>query len=210
MCKSIKTSLTTFAITAVSFGIIWLLSSAPQYRFAVLFLFTISLMQLVDAALWVSVRNKLDITNLMISRYVILAVLIAEILVSYYGIRYYMGWSDRRYEAIMWVSIGIMIYRWLYIYDCKKTSVYPDGYLFWCTSHMTWYGKIIFLMLLIIPIIMGYPNMLLKWLLVGGITATFAVNFFNGTFGTRWCWSGNTLVPIILLVVLLERYKIIR
>ena len=204
MCRSFETSITTYLATVVSTVIVWNLTTLPIYRFIALIMLVVGHMQLIDALLWTTIRYKWSATNLFVSRYILPTLLATELLASYYGIRYFFGWSNRLYEVILWFGIFCLFYSWLI--DCNETIKHTDGYLLWCNDTYRVISQLGFLFLLVFPIIMGYPNILLKWILLGAIIGTFAINFLRSTYGTRWCWSSNIISVILLAVVLYERY----
>lgn len=204
MCRSIGVSLATFLLTAVSTIVVWNISKKPEHRFVALFMLTVGSMQLVDVLLWLSIRQKSPSMNMFVSSYILLAVLIAEALVSYYGIKYFFGWSNRAYEALLWIAIPFLAYYW--ITTCKETTVHPDGYLYWCSDYGYPLSKLIVLLALVLPILFGYPNILLKWLVLAIGISTFVITLAKNTFGTRWCWASNLISVVLLFVVLQEKF----
>lgn len=205
MCKSVETSLITFASTLVITTWVWSNTNKSQgiYRFPAVFILVVSLMQLIDALLWISIESKNIWLNRIASTYLIPLVLSLELLISYYGIKYYFGWSNQWFEIILWISIIILLYRW--IPSCKETVIYSDGYLLWCDKFMSNIGRLGFLAILTIPIIVAYPNIFIKWLILGSIYFLFIINFMKGTFGTRWCWMGNFVAPLLLISLFIEK-----
>lgn len=204
MCKSFEVSITTYIVTLSATVLVWNLTTLPAYRFVALVLFVSGHMQLLDAIVWKSIEYKHDGLNHFVTRYLFLCVLVLELLVSYYGIRYYFGWSNRAYEILMWVAIAAMAYRWMQ--RCNETGTHSDGYLFWCNDLTDWYIQLAFLFFLVFPIIAGYPNILLKWVVLAAVIGTFVINFMKTTFGTRWCWSSNILSVILLAFLLHQKY----
>lgn len=204
MCKSIGTSIAAFFTTLVSMSIVVSISRKPEHLFVAVFLFTISLMQLADALLWKSIKDGSIKSNLFVSKYILILILVSEFLVSYYGIRYFFGWSNKLYEIILWV----VVIRGLYIWSakCKATDVYTDGYLRWCNKNIKLRDKIGCLFMLVFPIIMGYPNILLKWILLGFIFITFIIQVWYVTFGSRWCWIANPASVLVMLTVVYQKF----
>lgn len=203
MCKSLGSSIAAFFTTAVAMGIVLAISRKPEHLFIVILLLTISLIQLADAAIWVAIKNNSKQINLFITKYVVLAILITEWLVSYYGVRYFFGWSNRAYEVLLWFAVIYVIYTW--IQKCKATRVYTDGYLRWCDRNGPMNEKFWFLFFLIFPILMGYPNILLKWVIVGLMVITFTIQIWYDTFGSRWCWIANPASVFVTLTVAYQK-----
>lgn len=185
-----------------------MVSSTPAHRFFAALVFTISIMQLVDAALWASIRYRGQWLNAIVSAYAIPFVLSLELAMSYYGVRYYFGWSNRWFENVLWLAIATIFYRTVTM--CTETVVHRTGYLMWCNMPVEWYSKLAFLAVLTLPVVLGCPNSPIKFLVLAGVFTSFLVNYMDDTFTSKWCWSFNVVAPVLLLLVLIERYKIIR
>lgn len=137
MCGSVSVSLGTFLFTALCASIVVWLSSermSPSdrdtHRFLVAFTVTFSLIQLVDALLWVTLDRGWHNVNLAVSRWVIPTVLALELLVSYYGSKFFKGFHNRVFELVLLPYCAITILRWGL--SCNKpTNVHADdGFLF--------------------------------------------------------------------------------
>jgi hypothetical protein len=194
MCKTIETSLATFAIstictTILAFGP----SSSPQLKWAALFIFTFTVMQLADALLWWAINNKKNDVNRVVSSYVLVGILAAELLVSFYGAAYFMGHRNKAYEVILWIYVATLLWNWKHFCGQQNTAVGQSGYLRWCDNQMLGFQKILFLAFLLLPFIMAYPPGYDKALILAVTVGTFILNFKREEFASRWCWTSNIL-----------------
>lgn len=209
MCKSIQTSIATFAVTVACMGLSVALQPTAPIVFVAIFLVSVSTMQIADALLWWSIKHKNTPLNKFVSMFVIPTILSAQLLVSYYGMRHVFGWSNIYYEAFLWFNVAWLYTSW--IRDCLKdgplTAPNTNGYLAWCNTSYTDGGKLLFLFLLLFPILMAYPNDPIKWAIIITTTVMFIINYTNTAFGSRWCWMSN-LVAILVFAIILVRKTI--
>lgn len=202
MCKNIQVSVVTFLLAAASMTYVWMKSSLPHHRYMVVWVMTFASIQLVDALLWHAVTWGRREMNHIVSTYLIVAILAAEVIVSYYAATIFLGWSNRLYEVILWIFTVLMIGEW--IKDCTFTTVNGDGYLKWCNLAWSFYGRLLLFAFLFYPLLRAFPNCLLKWVIVSTGLLTFVMNFRDSAFGTKWCWSANIISIISPVVVMLE------
>lgn len=214
MCGSITSSLVAFALSAASVVILLLASRNIQppdervqgvparaaYRYLSLFIMAFATIQLVDAFLWFSVRSRNKSLNRALSKYGIALVLAAEILVSYYGAKYFLGFSQPIYEAIVIVASIFLIIKWFG--DCAETGLY-EGYLYWCNMPINHVLRAAFLFLLLYPLAMALPNGAIKVIAVAGGVSTFLWSSMSPAFGTKWCWSSNFISAALAIAVLI-------
>jgi hypothetical protein len=204
MCGSIRTSLTTFLVSSICMGVVWFLKGEQNHiRFLVLFVMTFASMQLVDAALWQFLDH--NGANILISKFFLPAVLIMEVLVSYYGAVFFLGYRNIYFEIFLWLYIMFFITIWLM--RCKHTNVI-NGYLKWCGSWSmgNTFDRIMFIVLLLTPILLAYPNTPTKVALVGIISLAFVRAVYDPAFGTKWCWLSN-MVSVAALILVALGYK---
>lgn len=209
MCKSIKTSLATFIVSAISMAICLLIApDSNSVKFVALFIMVSASMQIGDALIWRSIYTKNNALNAFVSRYVLLAILLAELAVSYYGVRHFFGWQNRLFEMALWIFMAIFVLGWFWgCYDnpVTRANSADGGYLQWCNMNMYSYMKLAFVIFFFAPIFIGMPNSFMKYVILGAGIATFIIHFANDTFGSRWCWSSN-VVAILLLVIVVGSY----
>jgi len=203
MCKSIETSLSTFAFSLACVAASAAICPTKEVHFASMFILTFSLIQLVDAGLWWSIRNRNKVLNNALSRYAIPVVLVSELLVSYFGIKHMFGWSNPYYELGLAVFGTGVLGTWIFKYCNNATAYtlpYTDGYLHWCGVEISKAVRILFIAFLLLPIAVGMPSKhaILKYLITAPIMATFFMNFVTPTFGSRWCWSSNVTSALLL------------
>jgi hypothetical protein len=178
------------------------LCKTKEVYFASIFIFTFSLIQLVDAGLWWSIAHNNRLLNTIISRYATILVLSSELLVSYFGVKYIFGWSNQYYEYGLATFVAGMLGAWIFKH-CNNANAYTlphtDGYLHWCGVELNNVLRILFMIFLLSPIVIGMPsNSIVKWLITAPIMATFCINYMNLTFGSRWCWSSNITSALLL------------
>lgn len=211
MCKNIETSLSTFAFSlACVAASAAMCPAAKEVLFASAFILTFSLIQLIDAGIWWSLDRKNKLLNYVLSRYAIPAVLVSELLVSYFGVNRMFGWSNPYYECGLAVVVIGMLGTWIFKY-CNDASAYTlpynDGYLHWCGVEISQAVRILFIVFLLLPIAVGMPS-IVKWLITAPIVAAFCMNFMNPTFGSRWCWSSNVTSALLLVYCFCFRNRV--
>jgi hypothetical protein len=177
----------------------------PEIKYLVWFMMTFTSMQLVDAVIWYSLRNKNDTLNRIFSQFVIPIVLAAELLVAYYAAKYYIGWSNRIFEVLLWIIVIFLIFSW--IRDCMNPITKPNtnGNLVWCNHKFGHLPRVIFFVALMLPFALAYPN---GWIKTAALTWAFASwiwNYSNPAFGSRWCWASNIFALFVLAIVLLGK-----
>jgi hypothetical protein len=203
MCKSIETSLSTFAFSLACVAASAAICPTKEVHFASMFILTFSLIQLVDAGLWWSIRNRNKVLNNALSRYALPVVLVSELLVSYFGVKHVFGWSNPYHELGLAVFGTGVLGTWIFK-SCNNATAYTlpytDGYLHWCGVEINLVIRILFIAFLLLPIAVGMPSKhaILKYLITVPIVVTFFMNFANPTFGSRWCWSSNVTSALLL------------
>lgn len=195
MCYDKRSSLQAFFFSQVigwwgfSKGLFW----------ASTFLLVFSTVQLVDAFLWMSQKNKT--VNLLISRFVLPILFISEVLVAYY----FGSWRNKLWEFSLWIFCILMFFLW--IYNCKKPSLpAKDGFLFWCQLESRVWTKLFMYFFLVIPFGIAYPNRVVAFLMVAVATLTFIHSFSKPNWGTHWCYTSNILAFVLLGEILWNEY----
>lgn len=202
MCKSFETSISTFAFSLACVAASATICKTKEVYFASIFILTFSLVQLIDAGLWWSITHKNRSLNNGLSRYAIPIVLASELLVSYFGVKYMFGWSNRYYEFALATFVTGMLGTWIFKY-CNNnarafTLPHNDGYLHWCGVEINNVIRVLFIVFLLSPIVIGINDVIVKCLITVPIMATFFMNFMNLTFGSRWCWASNITSALLL------------
>ena len=198
MCKSFETSISTFVFSIACVAASVIMCKTKEVYFASIFILTFSLIQIIDAGLWWSISHKNRSLNTILSRYAIPIVLASELLVSYFGVKYMFGWSNRCYEFGLATFVIGMLGTWTFKYCNNNTLPYNDGYLHWCGVEINDVIRVLFIMFLLSPIVIGINDVIVKCLLTVPIIATFFMNFMNLTFGSRWCWASNITSALLL------------
>ena len=203
MCKSFETSISTFAFSLTCVAVAVTICKTKEVYFASIFILTFSLIQIIDAGLWWSISHNNKLLNNLLSRYAIPFVLASELLVSYFGIKRMFGWSNRYYEYGLATFVTGMLGTWIFKY-CNDANAYTlpynDGYLHWCGVEINKVIRILFIIFLLSPIVIGMPSnhVIIKCLIIVPIISTFFMNYMNLTFGSRWCWSSNITSALLL------------
>lgn len=176
-----------------------------ETKYIVWFVMTFALMQIADALIWHGIQTHNDILNAVVSQYVIPIILAAELLVAYYAAKYYLNWSNQIYEGILWLGVLYLLIIW--VYECKDSvsKRNKDGNLVWCNRSYSLWSRVAFLILLLFPLIVAYPNGWIKYAVLFVGIASWTWNLTNSAFGSRWCWASNLLSIVILMFVLLKR-----
>lgn len=161
------------------------------------FIATFSTIQFVDAGIWATG----DPTGAL-SRYVLLAVLLAEPWVNLWGLHHATGKRLPVFEVVLVAWCVVLAVQW--IRTCQRTTVSEDGRLQWCgmtsipTSH-----KLLLFFMLAVPFLY-FPDPVMRWTLLAFGAGTWALNVADDAFGTKWCWSAN-----VLSLVAAARYFIV-
>lgn len=215
MCKSFETSLATFVFSFVCLGSSLQIYKTKDVVFAALLIFTVSLIQLIDSGIWWSLNNKNNELNNILSRYAIPIVLSLELLVSYFGTKYIFGWNSRYFEYALTIFVSYILIVWIFKYCSgdknrdSHTIPYTDGYLYWCGVNLYPIVRVLFILFLLLPIIIGIPSkyIIVKYIITLPIIVSFIMNYLNITFGARWCWSSNITSVLLLLYSIYMKYK---
>lgn len=182
MCKTIEDSIFSGTLSYLTGGLL-LATGKPKYIWLGAFILTVGTMQWVDTALWYSLQHGTPTAAISL---LVPIVLSAEILVAYGGYVYYTGKRMPLYEVAMIPYIVGLLYRWLKKF--KETIVTKDGYLMWGNYDISSFGKLMFLLLLIVPFIF-YPDDFIKYSLFAVSIPIFIYTFTQKEFGSRWCQS---------------------
>lgn len=204
MCRSVQTSLVTFLVSVGCMAAVVAMRPTPEIKYLALFVLTFSSIQVADALIWYSIHNKKNTLNIVASKYIVPLILSLELIISYYGAVYFLGWSNRLFEMSMWIVVIAMCIVWYY--DCLAdpiTRPNSDGYLVWCNSGYRDIPRLIFLVFLMLPVVIAFPNGVIKAVVIAISLATWLWNYGNTAFGSRWCWSSNLVSVAALLLVLL-------
>lgn len=196
MCYDIQSSLKAFFFSQM---IGWLGVCKGFYWFSFTVI-TFSTIQLVDAFLWMSQKNKK--MNRLISTFVLPLIFIMEMMVAYY-----LGpWRNKLWEIGLWIFSIVLFFNWVRF--CTKPS-YPakDGFLFWCELETKSPSKLLMFFFLVGPFAIAYPNIVVRFLIVLISTFTFVHSFSKPNWGTHWCYTNNILSLILLLEILWNETK---
>lgn len=178
---------------------------SKEIKYLAVFILTFSLMQIADALIWFGLGTNNRALNAVTSKYVVPAILAAELLVAYYAAVHFLGWRNKWYEASLWViAIGLYI---SWVIDCKKPVTKPnvDGNLVWCNTSMAHWSRTVFLFYLVFPFVMAYPNGWIKTSVLTLGIGTWLMNWANPAFGSRWCWASNSMSVAAAILVLMGR-----
>lgn len=207
MCRSIQTSLATFAVSVGCMIAAVAARPTREIKYIAAFVITFTMMQLADALIWYGIHNKREDLNVLGSTYMVPVVLSAELIVAYYAAGYFLGWRNRTYEICMWIVVIIMYGTW--IRDCLKdpvTKTDETGYLVWCNVGYNDYSLLLFLSFLLLPMAIAYPNGWIKATVITIAIVTWLMYLKNAAFGSRWCWISN-IVSVVVLALVLLGYK---
>jgi hypothetical protein len=186
MCGTFEASAATgVASWAVAAGL-WASGDRTQQWLAA-FIATFSSMQFVDASIWATG----DPTGAL-SRYAVLAVLLAEPWANLWGLHHATGIRLPAFEVLLAVwCVGLAI-QWLR--TCERTTVSADGRLQWCGlgAAVPMWVKVMLFVMLAVPLAY-FPDPAMRWVLLAIGAGTWALNVNDDAFGTKWCWSANAV-----------------
>lgn len=186
MCRTIESSLFTFVLTI-------LISSYLYYKkpFVSSILSLIGFMQIIDTILWYSIKTKNLALNKIVSTYLIPFVFSIQML----GIYYSSSWKNKYFELCFIFLISLLIW----IKQCKITTISKDGYLKWCDLKIIDIIKLIYILIITLPILKGLPNGFDKDIILLSIFITFIYNYNNEAFGSKWCYSANVMSILVFI-----------
>jgi|688.fasta_scaffold384590_2 hypothetical protein len=201
MCYSLQSSLYTFLF---SFLVALYLYSTniPIHQTNGLILLSFIFMQLNDTIIHYSINHSLENLNYYTSKYLTTLILSLEIPLIYYFVYLLTGKRNILLEIIFGI---IILYGFVYgINSCQDISIKkPDGYILWCQNTIQPLFKFIFLIGLLLAM-WYYPNNIYKLLFYIIVISTFAFNYNNQTFGSRWCHHANLLSILLLLIYFIK------
>ena len=199
MCKTIETSLSTFIFTLTCAIISVKICKTKEVFFAAILMFTISIMQLVDAGIWLSIHTKNNKLNDYLSRYAIPITLSCQLLVSYFGVNLLFGWRNQYFVYGLAAFVIFTLTYWPY--KCtSNTFTHTDGYLYWCRMTVNHIVILLYNLFLFVPIFVGIPSRytIIKFILLIPIVTTLIINYTKTSFCSRWCWSSNITSLLVL------------
>lgn len=188
MCWNAEISLNTFIFGIIS-AIIVILLNKINY-FIILFIFSVSLMQLLEYFAWKNIDNKENIYYLSIIGFFII---LFQIIILNYG---FLNKNDRQIALIIILIFSIQIF--IYNYQNNKFNMEVGE-----NKHLIWHWVDIPLPLLIIVLIFYiYPvfrNGYIPFLL---ITVPLLISFYYyykyKTWGTMWCYFSNFIWLVLI------------
>lgn len=197
MCRTFEESISTFVIT-FSIGCILIASKKQQHITNGIILLSFCFMQLSDAIIHYSILTNNDILNKIFTKYITHIILYLEAPITYYAV-YKLTKKRIPLFEITYFIIG-SLYLIKIIYDCNEKSIVPinNTYLQWCQSNMSSYRKITFLIGLLFAA-WQYPNDIYKFSIYSTVITAFAINFFDKSFGSKWCHYANYLSIFLLI-----------
>lgn len=204
MCFSFESSIIAWVIAfCIS---LYLFNRNRKYdRWNALFIFTFTLIQLIEAGLWSNKNSNLDSTYIAL----IILVLSLQPLAQTYG-----GWLYTRnniLKMLLYIYIAIVIYSLIRIGD-KNNEMYStvgkNGHLVWNVKNK---GKnvpilgnsivgILYLFGLFFPLLYQNPYNGIPLLLVGILTAFYSFSRSSTKeFGSLWCFTA-VIYSVIALI----------
>lgn len=204
MCGSPAASLATFLVSCGCMGYVWTRrgGSVVAHRWLAAFLTTFATIQLVETVLWLALGRGWVRLNRWTTRFVIPAVLLAELWVNYACAVVLARWRSRVLEAALVAYSACVLGNW---WRCRTTTVGDEGYLHWCAERDDLFhpaGRVAFLLLILWPILAAFPEGSLRGILLATAVLTFLHAFPRRDFGSRWCWTANatSVLSVIALV----------
>jgi len=209
MCWNADISLNTFIFAFFTLIFIYITNTYTRYKtpyfdnpLMYLFVFSVSLMQLVEFFLWRNLKNK-DL-NYQFSKMALYVILLQQVIIMFM-----IPTLAIRYSILAVYCIFIF----LFMFYFKKlnnpinyhTSVAKNGHLSWDWINYKGYENIwilIFLLFYIVPAF--FTNNII---LLVALTITLLISLFfyfrDNTFGTMWCWGSNLLLLYFIINILI-------
>jgi len=210
MCWNPDISINTFLFGCHSLIFIFFANTYTKYKLEnfdnpllYLFLFEISLMQLLEFFIWRNLKNKSYNRLLsMISMFLIFLQMFTLIIMI----------PDTTFRSSMLILFAIFtllysVYRYTYNQVHFHTSVAKNGHLSWDWMNFKGYESIwlfIFLLFYLIPMYFFHDKGTF-WCTLIVIAISLYYYFKENTFGSMWCWLGNMIFFSCLINILIVK-----
>lgn len=101
-----------------------------------------------------------------------------------------------------YVSLLIIVHVYKYFYNPIEfiTTIDKSGHLYWKWLNLHNYEQIVFVLYTIIflTLFLSYPYLAL----FGSLTLLYSYFIYKNTFGSMWCWIGNSILMYFLFNIL--------
>jgi len=209
MCWNADISINTFLFSCFTLIFIYITNTYTRYKtpyfdnpLMYLFVFSVSVMQLVEFFLWRNLKNK-DL-NYQFSKMALYVILLQQVIIMFM-----IPTLAIRYSILAVYCIFIF----LFMFYFKKlnnpinyhTSIAKNGHLSWDWINYKGYENIwivIFLLFYIVPAFFTHNIILLVALTITLLISLFFY-FRDNTFGTMWCWGSNLLLLYFIINILI-------
>jgi hypothetical protein len=212
MCINAKVSIITF-LTSLTLCLYLFKRNNVNDRVLAIWIFSFSLMQLIEYFMWNDYDNKNNINNIA-TKIGLLAILIQPIILAIGMLIHGDMYHSSNLKIFIKVLILVLIIKFVlaskYVYDTRNedwsSKKGPNCHFIWHFSqnskNMPWYthvdllffGPLLFFMLMIKP----YPTNII-YTLFGSSTLLYTYITNNLETGSYWCWIANLMAILVVI-----------
>ena len=196
MCWNKDVSIKTFLFTTVIMGIIWSSNNKPSLYdsvFSYLFVFSFSLMQLVEYFIWTSIETRNAAMNQIASAFGWLLLRVAQPITALFMLPeshvYLRNVLLPTYIASL---VGTTAYKSMYNPIQFKTIVGKNGHLEWVWNDLQGFERnnVLMYFLCIATLFLRFPILVIG----AGLLLLFSIFYYKNTWGSNWCYLVNAIV----------------
>lgn len=196
MCWNKDVSIKTFLFTTVIMGIIWSSHNKPSLYdsvFSYLFVFSFSLMQLVEYFIWTSIETRNAAMNQIASAFGWLLLRVAQPITALFMLPeshvYLRNVLLPTYIASL---VGTTAYKSMYNPIQFKTIVGKNGHLEWVWNDLQGFERnnVLMYFLCIATLFLRFPILVIG----AGLLLLFSIFYYKNTWGSNWCYLVNAIV----------------
>jgi hypothetical protein len=196
MCWNKDVSIKTFLFTTVIMGIIWSSQHKPSLYdsvFSYLFVFSFSLMQLVEYFIWTSIETRNAAMNQIASAFGWLLLRVAQPITALFMLpKSHVYLRNVLLPTYIASLVGTTAYKSMYNPIQFKTIVGKNGHLEWVWNDLQGFERtnVLIYFLCIATLFLRFPILVIG----AGLSLLFSVFYYKNTWGSNWCYLVNAIV----------------
>lgn len=196
MCWNKDVSIKTFLFTTVIMGIIWSSHNKPSLYdsvFSYLFVFSFSLMQLVEYFIWTSIETHNHDMNQIASAFGWLLLRVAQPITALFMLpKSHVYLRNVLLPTYIASLVGTTAYKSMYNPIQFKTIVGKNGHLEWVWNDLQGFERnnVLMYFLCIATLFLRFPILVIG----AGLLLLFSVFYYKNTWGSNWCYIVNAIV----------------
>ena len=209
MCWNKDISLNTFIFACLALLFIYFTNTYSKYKLhafdnplVYVFLFQVSIMQLIEYFLWKNLKDKSlneylsRIAHFFVTTQPITVMLMIENITIKYSLLF----------IYIIFLITYTVFKYNYSPTILQTSIGKNGHLQWEWINSNGYGNKVLLIIYLLIYVIAFLLINNKEISVIGLLTLFISLFFyykDNTFGSMWCWLYNVFMLYFIVNILL-------